>query len=328
MDNDAARIELLNDAVEAILSGAASANAPAGSEIAALIPVAAALRGLPRDSFKARLKEDLMTTATMTGLGSELGRPPEGFRSITPHLVVSRGAEAFLEFVKTAFGAKELVRSTGSLGMHAQFRIDDSIVMIGGNVRSDVPDAPAALHFYVPDADTVYERALEAGATSIKPPVDQPYGDREAGVKDPAGNTWWIATHLAGPSFRPEGFPAITPFLHPRGAAKLIDFLAAAFGASEVERAQSPDGVVHHATVRIGDSMVEMGEAHGDYQPLASQFYLYVADCDAVYRTALGAGATSRSEPADQPYGDRSATVEDGFGNTWFIAARLSRKEG
>jgi hypothetical protein len=90
MDNDAARIELLNDAVEAILSGAASANAPAGSEVASLIPVAAALRGLPRDRFKARLKEDLMTTAAMTETVSELGRPPEGYRSVVPYLVVSR----------------------------------------------------------------------------------------------------------------------------------------------------------------------------------------------------------------------------------------------
>lgn len=319
----------LNEIVEAILSGAESANAPAGSEIAALIPLASALQGLPRDDFKAQLKEVLMSGTPKNEIAARAAHRREGFHSVTPYLVVARGAVRLLEFVKEALDGEELLRSTGSLGgLHAEVRVGDSILMIGGDAPSGVSNAPNALHLYVPDADAVYARALAAGATSVEAPVDQPYGDRESGVKDPAGNVWWIATHRAGASHRPEGFPSVTPFLHPRGAPAMIEFLRRAFGAEEVERTQSPDGSVRHATVRIGDSMVEMGEAHGDSQPLASQFYLYVADCDAVYGSAVRAGAASRSEPADQPHGDRLAAVEDPFGNTWYIATHFGASAG
>jgi uncharacterized glyoxalase superfamily protein PhnB len=68
---------------------------------------------------------------------------------------------------------------------------------------------------------------------------------------------------------------------------------------------------------------MEMGEAHGKYQPMPAMFYLYVPDCDAVYRRALAAGATSISEPKDQSYGDRSAGVKDVFGNQWYIATHI-----
>jgi PhnB protein len=71
------------------------------------------------------------------------------------------------------------------------------------------------------------------------------------------------------------------------------------------------------------DSVVLMGEAHGRYQPMQSISYMYVPDCDAVYRRALAAGAKSIQEPADQPYGDRSAGVADAFGNTWYIATHI-----
>jgi PhnB protein len=85
----------------------------------------------------------------------------------------------------------------------------------------------------------------------------------------------------------------------------------------------SPDGVVYHAKIKIGDSVVEMGEAHGPYQPMPSMFYLYVDDVDAKYRRALNGGATSIFEPVDQPYGDRTAAVNDDFGNQWNIATRI-----
>ncbi len=73
----------------------------------------------------------------------------------------------------------------------------------------------------------------------------------------------------------------------------------------------------------IGDSVVEMGESNGPYLPMPTQFYLYVPDVDASYRRALEAGAASISEPADQPYGDRTAGVNDVFGNQWYFATQL-----
>ena len=85
---------------------------------------------------------------------------------------------------------------------HAQVLIGDSIVALaGGRGRREFPVRPSTLHLYVPDTDALYERALAAGATSIQPPADRPYGDRSAGVTDPFGNRWFIATHIRDVAF-------------------------------------------------------------------------------------------------------------------------------
>ena len=118
----------------------------------------------------------------------------------------------------------------------------------------------------------------------------------------------------------PDGYHSITPFLIVPGAAKLLDFLQQAFEAQELHRMPRPDGTIMHAEVRIGDSLVMMGEPMGDGQPMFGSLYLYVHDVDAVYKRALQAGATSTSEPADQFYGDRSAGIKDPVGNQWWIA--------
>ena len=118
----------------------------------------------------------------------------------------------------------------------------------------------------------------------------------------------------------PDGYHSVTPFLIVPGAAKLLDFLKQAFEAQELHRMPRPDGTIMHAEVRIGDSLVMMGEPMGDSQPMFGSLYLYVHDVDAVYKRALQAGATSTSEPADQFYGDRSAGIKDPVGNQWWIA--------
>ena len=121
---------------------------------------------------------------------------PEGFRTVTPYLVVD-GAADVLEFVKQAFGAEEKFRMdmpSGKIG-HAEARIGDSIVMVG-DAGERMAAMPAMIHLYVEDCDATYERALAAGATSEREPTDQFYGDRSAGVRDSAGNLWWIATHV------------------------------------------------------------------------------------------------------------------------------------
>jgi PhnB protein len=115
----------------------------------------------------------------------------------------------------------------------------------------------------------------------------------------------------------------VNPYLHPRRAEPLINFLKRAFGAQEIARYASPDGVVNHAEIRVGDSVVEMGEAHGKYETMPAMFYVYVPNVEAVYQQALAAGATSFQEPTDQPYGDRNAAVQDNFGNKWYIATHI-----
>src|SRR5579872_40159 len=120
----------------------------------------------------------------------------EGFHTVTPYLIVQDAAQ-LIDFVKQAFGATETFRGTGSAGgIHAEVRIGDSMVMIGGGGAWSGEPKPAMLYLYVNDADSVYKQALEAGANSISEPEDQPYGDRSAGVRDAFGNVWYIATHI------------------------------------------------------------------------------------------------------------------------------------
>ena len=251
---------------------------------------------------------------------------PEGKQALTPYLVVPR-AEPVIEFVKDVFGAEEIFRGVGSAGgLHCEVRIGDSPLMIGGGregIAWDREPSLLAMHIYVEDTDAVYRRALEAGAASIHEPMDQAYGERSAAVKDQAGNYWYIATSQ-GARFVPEGLRTLTPYLHPLRAEPLIKFLKQAFDAQELEKYATPDGVIQHAKIKIGDSMIEMGEAQGPYQPMQAMFTLLVPDVEAAYSRALHAGASSISGPADQPYGVRSAAVKDTFGNQWYLSMPLA----
>ena len=121
---------------------------------------------------------------------------PDGYNTVTPYLVVEN-ASAVLEFVKKAFGANErmVMRGPDNTIGHAEVTIGDSTIMIADAGGENAP-MPGMIHLYVEDCDAAYERALEAGATSIRKPEDQFYGDRSAGVRDQAGNLWWMATHL------------------------------------------------------------------------------------------------------------------------------------
>ncbi len=246
----------------------------------------------------------------------------EGFHTITPYIAV-RQANELIDFVKQAFGAEGEVLGIGSEGgIHAEMKIGDSMLMIGGGSSWSGAPMPTALHYYVPDCDAVYRNAIEAGSTSILEPVDQFYGDREAAVRDVAGNHWYIATHLSGP-YIPPGLHSIQVSLHPHGAESLIEFLVRALGVEEVSRHAAPDGTIAHATLRLGSSTFEMGEAHGPWQPMPTMFNLYVPDVDALYHRAIEAGAESVAEPTDQPYGARVAGIKDTSGNVWYMATPI-----
>jgi uncharacterized glyoxalase superfamily protein PhnB len=322
-------IDQLDEAIDAVIARRDPAAFAKESQVLAdLTTLGLELRGMPRESFKSNLRETLRRSTAMNTSGTATREStqaaPAGYNTITPYLTVKRAAE-LVEFVKQAFDGVEVFRTTGSAGgLHAEVTIGDSKLMIGG--YEAVEEIPTSLHLYVADADAVYQRALAAGATSLEEPVDQFYGDREAGVKDPTGNVWWIATHKLGgaDSYIPEGMRPVTPFLHPVGAPALIDFMKQAFGAEEISREQSPEGMIHHATVRIGDSMIEMGEAHGELgQPMPPALYMYVEDLDLTYERALSAGATSLQPPKDQGYGDRTAWVKDAWDNIWYLAAPI-----
>jgi PhnB protein len=120
---------------------------------------------------------------------------PDGYHTVTPYLTV-RDVPRLIEFVQQAFGATEILRMPGPDGAiaHAEVAIGDSRVMMG-EANPASPAMPANLHLYVVDTDALYHLALQAGATSLREPQEMFYGDRMAGVRDPVGNHWWIATH-------------------------------------------------------------------------------------------------------------------------------------
>jgi PhnB protein len=123
---------------------------------------------------------------------------------------------------------------------------------------------------------------------------------------------------------KPDGYHTVTPYLTVEGAEKLLEFVKQAFDAADAhECMRRPDGSIHHAEIKIGDSIVMLADAKGQWQPRPSTLYLYVDDTDATYRRALEAGATSLMEPATQFYGDRNAGVQDPTGNYWWIATHL-----
>ena len=121
----------------------------------------------------------------------------------------------------------------------------------------------------------------------------------------------------------PDGYHTVTPYLVVRDVAGLIDFLQQAFAAKEIERMQGPDGSITHAEVRIGDSVVMMGQATDDVEPMPAMLHLYLEDVDAAYRQAVAAGGASLREPTDEFYGDRSAAVKDAYGNQWWLATHI-----
>ena len=246
----------------------------------------------------------------------------ENRHAVTPYITVQQPAE-LIDFLSEAFDAIEHFRATGTAGgMHAELSIGDSIVMIGG--AEHIEPKPTAIHLYVPDVDQAYERALKAGAKSLMPVEDQPYGERSGGVEDAHGNRWYIATPFVPLQTIAQDLHTVTVYFHPIGAQRFIDFVTNAFGGKELMRHAEGD-MIMHAKVQIGDSVIELGEARYPPQPLPTAIYLYVNDVDAVYEDALKAGGTSLLTPTDQPYGDRNAWVKDPFDNVWYVAAPIRK---
>lgn len=127
-----------------------------------------------------------------------MARPykPDGYASVSVYLVAD-DARRVIDFLTAAFGGEPMRRHDRPDGtvMHAEVRIDDTVVMIT-DAKPEWPAFPVWLHVYVPDVDATYRRALAAGGTPVEEPKQSGDPDRRGGVKDPAGNTWWIATQV------------------------------------------------------------------------------------------------------------------------------------
>lgn len=121
----------------------------------------------------------------------------------------------------------------------------------------------------------------------------------------------------------PDGFHSVTPYLVCNGAAKEIAFMKQAFAAEELGRHGTPDGKIMHALVRIGDSMVMLGDAQSAEKAMPGMLCLYVKDTDDYYRRAMAAGATSVRKPTDMFYGDRTGGVISPAGNQWWFMTHI-----
>ena len=119
---------------------------------------------------------------------------PSGYQHVMPYLIVS-SAEQFLAFMKDVFAATEKMISLkpDNTIAHSEVQLGESTIMFASST-DEFGNQPAGLFVYVADADATYQKALVAGATSVMPMSDQPYG-RTGRVKDPFGNTWWVTTN-------------------------------------------------------------------------------------------------------------------------------------
>ena len=120
----------------------------------------------------------------------------------------------------------------------------------------------------------------------------------------------------------PDGYGTVTPWIISRDSAKLLDFLAEAFAATELARMSNEDGRIGHAEVRIGDSVVMLFDGRPEWPDTPAFLRLYVEDGDAVFRRALAAGATEVTRMTELFWGDRVGRVRDPFGNVWWIQQR------
>jgi PhnB protein len=248
---------------------------------------------------------------------------PEGFHTLTPYLSVN-GAARLIDFLKEGFGAVEKFRVNrpgSELVMHAEMRIGDSVLELADE-NEEFRARLLGNILHVENVGAVYERALKAGATSRFAPIEQSYGDLEAAVKDPAGNYWNI-TEIRKTDHRTEDTRAILPYLNLVGAAEFVEFAKRAFGAEEVRMFKAPDGKVIHARLRIGDSILALGEAYGEGAIIVGALHMYVPNVDEVYAKAVREGIKVLRPLRDEPYGDRAAVLQDAFGNSWFPSTHV-----
>ena len=269
--NDAKKVEQLNRAVEVLLARADGRPAKVEPSVDALVRVAADLRDLPREEFKARLKSELIEgRRTMSTVAEPVASV---HTSASPRLTFKDAAMA-IEFYKEAFGAKETFRFQLEHGIpHAEIVIGDSVIFLteewpeGGRFSPEtLGNSPVMMSLSVPDVDKFFAHAIGAGASAVIPIADQFYGRREGTLRDPFGYLWSVSTvkeempveemhrrmasvreparHATGPAVSPvpRGFRMVTPYLVAEDGPALIEFAKQAFGAEEAFRGGDANG--------------------------------------------------------------------------------------
>lgn len=190
--------DALDGLVSEVLAGRLPSHVPAGAELAGLLEVVEALRGMPDESFRAHLRAQIERRAAMTTATDYV---PQGLGVLTPFLIV-RDAAAAIELYKEVFDALEVevTRLPNGRVAHATLRVGDSLVEMGEHSDINVLDPeqlpPVGMHLYVEDIHAVVARAEAAGVRVLRPVTREPYGDLEASLADPFGIVWWVATHV------------------------------------------------------------------------------------------------------------------------------------
>ena len=121
---------------------------------------------------------------------------PDGYTSVAPYLTVN-GAQGTIDFLIRVFDAESLrmIRGIGGNVAHGEVRIEDTVIMLTDAVEG-WPATPSHVHIYVNDVDAIFDRALSAGATIVKGPVQDGDGDKRGAFADAGGTTWWVSTQV------------------------------------------------------------------------------------------------------------------------------------
>ncbi len=203
----------------------------------------------------------------------------------------------------------------------ASQRFDAAVTALLERRDSFVPQAGAELAPLISLAIDLRELPRESFRTKLKSELERrtTMSTNATPARETSGEAQGGAAKV---DWKRKGFRTVTPYIVVDGAAKLLDFVKATFGATERFRVPRPDGRIMHAEALIGDCIIEMADANEQYPARPMPIHVYVRDVDAAYARALAAGATSYHAPVDQEYGDYDCAVRDPLGNNWYIGAR------
>jgi uncharacterized glyoxalase superfamily protein PhnB/catechol 2,3-dioxygenase-like lactoylglutathione lyase family enzyme len=170
-----------------------------------------------------------------------------------------------------------------------------------------------------------FQSELASKGASFKNEITEGQGGKQLLLQDPSGNLCELfeAKKAGFVKAIPDGFHTVTPFLLADDVAQFLSFIERAFSAKTEYTMKSSDGVVRHATARIGSSILMVSSGTDIYGNMPCMLHLYVKDVDSLYAQAIKAGAASLRKPQNEFYGDRTSAVVDSWKNQWWIATHV-----
>jgi uncharacterized glyoxalase superfamily protein PhnB len=234
-------------------------------------------------------------------------------------------APAAIEFLVNAMGfdVKTDHRLADGSVAHADLAFGPGGIGVSSR-KASAPESPwshvsQGLYLVVSDPDAHYERARAAGADIATPIVDQPYGSREFGLRDPEGHLWGFGTYEMA---RGSGAPQLYPEVLYRNPVAAVEWLESAVGFRRSLIVPGEGASIKHAELRLGDGVVFVGSApqSGEFRGLTHFSNLRVADPDAHFARARSAGTTIVMQPQLSPFGARFYAARDPEGFLWWVS--------